>query len=251
MSDLDKGDPGDDDLVADLDIDGGVDRPVRRSSSGTELSRLLDYYGRARIAGTVVVVLVAAAVGWWLMREPDSPIEASLPRAAAPTTVGAMPSSTVVAATTTPGEVAVHVAGAVVRPGLYLLDAGARVADALDAAGGVTGTADVNRVNLAAVVPDGVRVFVPHVGEDVPVAVGPAAPDGLDSGDDDSSAAIVDVNTANVAGLQRLPGVGPAIAAAIVDDREQHGPYVSLSDLERVPGIGPARLAAIADLVAL
>ncbi|MEM8620970.1 MAG: ComEA family DNA-binding protein [Actinomycetota bacterium] len=251
MSDLDEDDPGDDDLVAALDNDTRSDRPVWRPSSGIELSGLLDYYGRARVATTVVVLLVAITVGWWLMREPAPPIEASLPTATAPRTAGAPSSSVVVATTTAPVEVAVHVAGAVVRPGLYRLDAGARVADALDAAGGVTGTADVDRVNLAAVVPDGVRIFVPHVGQDVPVPVEPAATDGPDSGDGDSAAVLVDVNTADAAGLENLPGVGPTIAAAIIDDRERHGPYASLSDLERVPGIGPARLAAIADLVSL
>ena len=132
-----------------------------------------------------------------------------------------------------PETIQVHVAGAVVRPGLYRLDAGSRVADAVTAAGGATVDGNLDGVNLAAPVADGERVLVPALGE----AVGPTGAEESTGG-----SGPVRVNTADVATLDRLPGVGPATAAAIVEHRERHGPFERVEQLLDVPGIGPAKL---------
>lgn len=134
----------------------------------------------------------------------------------------------------------VHVAGAVIEPGVYELAGIARVRDAIVAAGGPRVDADWNALNLAALLADGVRIYVPMLGEEVapslllpPVAVS-AAPAGP-----------INVNIAGAAELEALPGVGPATAAAIIEERERNGPFLDVDDLDRVPGIGPAKLEAL------
>ena len=149
--------------------------------------------------------------------------------------------------TGTAASLIVQAAGAVTRPGVYRLAGGARVGDLIDAAGGLTPQADPDRINLAAPVADGARVYVLRRGEADP---GPPTDGGAGSGPDDpadpgATAPPLDLNTATQAQLDALPGVGPATAAAIVDDRRQHGPFTSVDDLARVRGIGPAKLAAL------
>jgi competence protein ComEA len=126
------------------------------------------------------------------------------------------------------GLVAVHVSGAVVRPGLVMVDGDARVADAVAAAGGATVDADLGRTNLAAPVRDGEHVVVPSTVD---------GPDGSVEQDG------IDLNTASVGRLEDLPGVGPVLAERIVAFREEHGPFATVEDLLDVPGIGEAKLA--------
>lgn len=130
----------------------------------------------------------------------------------------------------------VHVAGAVARPGLVQVPEGARVADAVAAAGGATEEARLAAVNLAEPVYDGQRVTVP----------GPErAPPGTDAAGD----GLVAINTAAIDELQRLPGVGPVLAERIVRHRESSGPFEQVEDLLDVPGIGENKLASLRDLV--
>ena len=147
-------------------------------------------------------------------------------------------------------EVVVHVAGAVVRPGVHTLPAGARVVDAVDAAGGMSGAADQSRVNLAALVADGERVYVPTVGEPPPppVAAGSAQPSGSPAEVAEEGAPI-DINTATEADLDELPGVGPATAAAIIEHRQSIGGFTSVDQLLDVRGIGEAKLEQLRPLV--
>src|SRR5262249_26085089 len=137
--------------------------------------------------------------------------------------------------TTAPAEVVVDAAGAVVRPGVYRLPVGSRVADLVAAAGGFAPDADGDRVNLAAPLDDGEEVYVPRVGEAVP----PPAPGGSTSsgGSDPESVAgpspdhPLDLNTATVDDLDLLPGIGPTTAQAIVDYRTEHGSFRTVDDL--------------------
>lgn len=150
-----------------------------------------------------------------------------------------------------PGEGAlatVHAAGAVASPGVYALPAGARVADLLAAAGGPLSEADLDRLNLAARVADGDRVYVPRRGEGEPPSteVGGLAGAG---GGPPTTAGLVDLNTATAAQLDTLPGVGPATANAIITYRTRHGPFRSVTELLEVPGIGPAKLESLRPLV--
>src|SRR5690606_29175523 len=119
--------------------------------------------------------------------------------------------------------VVVHVAGAVVAPGVYELPGGSRVQAAIASAGGATPDGDPDALNLAAAVVDGLRVYVPRRGEAVPPS--PPSPSSL------IAAGPVDLNSASAEQLDQLPGVGPALAAAIVRHRELHGPFAGIDAL--------------------
>jgi competence protein ComEA len=131
----------------------------------------------------------------------------------------------------------VHVAGAVVHPGVQRLPGDARVGDAIVAAGGARPDADTDAINLAAKVSDGDRVYVPRRGEIVPPAASGAGMSG--------PAAVLDLNAATADQLDALPGIGPATAQAIVQYRTEHGRFRSVDGLLAVRGIGPSKLAAI------
>jgi competence protein ComEA len=137
----------------------------------------------------------------------------------------------------------VHVVGAVRRPGLYRLDQGDRIADAVRRAGGATRAADLAAVNLAAPLADGVQVMVPRR---LPVLAGGSA------GQEGAAtpAGPVRLNTATLEQLDDLPGVGPVTAQKILDYRATHGAFASVDELDAIAGIGPARLGQLRDLVA-
>jgi competence protein ComEA len=192
----------------------------------------------ARIAAGTVLVIGVAVAAFALLRPstPAPPPELTLPIASA----SSSSASSMGSATTVSGLV-VHAAGAVARPGLYRLAPGTRVDDVVAAAGGFAPDADVDRINLAAPVSDGERVYVPRAGEAVPDAA---------SGDSSSSSGPIDLNTANESQLDSLPGVGPATAKAIVDERARRGGrFSSVDDLLNVRGIGPAKLEQLRALV--
>jgi competence protein ComEA len=176
-----------------------------------------------------------------------SPFAADGP-APAPAGTGAGPAPNASAPSASPdGGLLVHVVGAVAEPGLVTVPDGARVADALQAAGGTTSKADLTAVNLARTVVDGEQLYVPEPGEAVPGtpgeapgAGGPGAPGG-----EPAAGGAVDINAADAVALEALPGVGPSIAQAIVEWREANGPFASVDELEDVPGIGPATLDEI------
>jgi competence protein ComEA len=156
--------------------------------------------------------------------------------------------------TTTGPALVVHVAGAVAHAGLYHLPAGSRVADAVAVAGGGLVGADLDRLNLAARLADGQRVYVVRRGEPPPPA--PAASGLIDGGGGDGAdtgasglAEPVDLNAAGLAALDSLPGVGPATARAILEQRARMGGFRSTRDLLRVPGIGEGRFARLKDHV--
>ncbi|WP_395243293.1 helix-hairpin-helix domain-containing protein [Agromyces sp. MMS24-K17] len=140
----------------------------------------------------------------------------------------------------------VHVLGAVVEPGIVELEAGARVVDAIAAAGGPTADADPAGVNLARPVVDGEQVVVPVVG-----AVPAPAAGGGGTGGGAAADGLVHLNTADLAALDTLPRIGPAMAQRILDWREANGPFTSVDQLREVAGIGDATFSGLAGLVAL
>jgi competence protein ComEA len=139
--------------------------------------------------------------------------------------------------------VVVDVVGAVRRPGLYRLEQGSRIADALARAGGATPKAVLAQVNLAAPLADGEQVVVPKRG-----AANAALPTSGAAGGA-SSTAPVQLSTATLEQLDTLPGVGPSTAQKILDYRQKHGAFSSVDELDAVPGIGPKRLDQLRDLV--
>ncbi len=206
--------------------------------------------GRLVLSALSMIVVVVGAV--WLVRSPSPPIEASLPAAAPGATVDSTlpppPTAAPTVAPVPPTRPVVHVAGAVRAPGVYELAPGSRVRDAIEAAGGPAPDAAEQELNLAAPLADGSRMYVPAVGEEVagPLVVAPAGAGGEGP---DQVGGLVDVNRATVDELVTLPGVGPATATAIVEDRARNGPFAGVDDLDRVTGIGPAKLDALRDLV--
>lgn len=140
------------------------------------------------------------------------------------------------AATPAPGaeQLYVHVSGAVNRPGLIRVAAGARVVDAVEAAGGFTEAADPAGVNLARRVQDGEQLRVPVVGEAPPPVAGAAS----EAGGGGAAGGLVDLNRATAAQLETLPRIGPALAQRIVEWREANGPFSAVTDLLNVTGLG-------------
>jgi competence protein ComEA len=146
--------------------------------------------------------------------------------------------------TAAPALVVVDVVGAVRLPGLYKLEQGARIADAVGRAGGATRKADLALINLAAPLADGEQVVVPKRGTAAPSAT----PSGGSAGV--ATSGPVHLSTATLEQLDSLPGVGPVTAQKILDYRQKHGAFTSVDELDAVPGIGPARLEQLKDLVA-
>lgn len=146
-------------------------------------------------------------------------------------------------------EVYVDVDGAVVTPGVYRLREGARVAQAIDAAGGLTPEADVVGLNRASKVVDGQKIYVPHVGEQQTVDVVAGSGPGEASAGASVASDLVNINTANASELQTLSGIGPSMAQSIIDERTQNGPFTSIDDLMRVSGIGEKKFAKIKDCI--
>lgn len=206
----------------------------------------LIWIGWRRLAIGAVLSPCAVMIVWWMVRMPPPPIESMIPvtPTAAPTDSAAVPGQwSDEVDLTAPSRIAVHVVGAVEAPGVYELSSGARGDDALRAAGGATKDADLRRVNLAAPLHDGEQLIIPRIGERVTVTTNSAATPA--SGRSSSATSLIDLNRATSDELERLPGVGPSTAKAIIDHRARNGPFGTIDDLLKVRGIGPAKLAEI------
>ncbi|WP_432479652.1 helix-hairpin-helix domain-containing protein [Nocardioides sp. GXQ0305] len=202
--------------------------------------------GPAQVA--VVAVLVAAGLAvtaWWVVRSDPAPVAPVAPTAPASGSVLATPSDD---ATPTAGgdgaPVTVDVAGKVRRPGIAVLDAGARVVDALEAAGGARPGVDLSGLNLARLLVDGEQILV---GVAAPAAAPPVS---ASPGDPAATGGpLVNINTAGLAELETLPEVGPVTAQAIITWRDENGGYTAVDELLEVDGIGEATLEAMAPFV--
>lgn len=226
-------------------------RPPRRIPEA--IVAWVAWFGLGRLVLAAVSVAVVVIGGAWIVRAGPPATESGLPLAgrgagsSAPSdpTGSTLPQPVAPVTTVAAGPALVHVAGHVNRPGVYTLPLGSRVHDAVMAAGGATADGERDGLNLAALIVDGQRIYVPAEGE---VDLGSVSGASSETGDA-AVAGPLDLNRASRDELETLPGVGPATAGAIVDDRDRNGPYATVDDLDRVPGIGPAKLAAIRDLV--
>lgn len=199
---------------------------------------------------TVLAVIVAAGVAltaWWVVRNqatPGSPVVGPQPTSVAPLVAGPSdPAPTGPDSASTAGTVTVDVTGKVRRPGIVVLDAGARVVDALAKAGGERAGVDLSSLNLARVLVDGEQIVV-GVPRQVPVAPSGSTTPG-------APPVLVNINTASQAELETLPEVGPVTALAIITWREEHGGFTSVDELLEVDGIGDATLSRMAPYVTI
>jgi competence protein ComEA len=182
------------------------------------------------------VALVCLAAAFFFLHQRHGPTAGAAPVRVAPI----QPAAAASGSTASHDALVVDVVGAVAHPGLYRLPQGARVADAVRHAGGLTRKADRPAVNLAAPLADGEQVLVAAKG---------AVVTGASSGGASAPPAPVSLSTATVEQLDALPGVGPVTAQKIVTYREQHGPFTSVEALDAIPGIGPARITDLQGLV--
>jgi competence protein ComEA len=177
-----------------------------------------------------VLVAIVGIVLYQVLRPSPEPIILS--------TATPMPSPQ---ATSTPRPLRVYVSGAVLQPDVYALSVDSIVKDAVMAAGGPADDADLDRINLALPLADGQHVYVPRQGEEDPPVEPPSAqraPGGK-----------VNINTADLAALESLPGIGPSLAQRILDYRQAHGSFARIEDIMGVSGIGPATFEGIQDLI--
>jgi competence protein ComEA len=205
----------------------------------------LDARSRGELAGlALVVVATLAGAGLWYARSLPKPIqvgETPAPSVAAPSASGGAVAVSGSVEPSASATLVVDVAGWVRRPGVYEFPPGARVIDAVDRAGGARGGADLALLNLAAPLTDGQQILVPKRGQATGSGTGTVGT-GVPAGP-------INVNTADATTLESLSGIGEVLAAAIVQYREEHGPFTSVDQLEDVPGIGPATLEDIRDQV--
>ncbi|MDP3892336.1 helix-hairpin-helix domain-containing protein, partial [Nocardioides sp.] len=222
---------------------------------------------------TLIALAVALGLGvtaWWVVRgdavgQPVSaPVAAPVdglvdlpdPGAGTPPAAGSPAAGEPNDPATATGEVVVDVAGRVRRPGIVVLPAGSRVADALERAGGVKPRVDLAGLNLARVLVDGEQVLVglePAAGSPAGSAPGSPTAGAPATGAPATGAAgaLVSINTADQPTLETLPGVGPVTAGAILEWRSRNGAFSSVEELVEVNGIGPATLARLLPLVTL
>jgi len=208
---------------------------------GESIRERLSSLSRAELAGLVAVLVVTlGGAGLWYVRSLPRPVEVHA--AATPTGPSAPASVAGAQASPSAGLVLVDVAGWVRRPGVYEFATGARVIDAIEAAGGARPGAMLEALNLAAPLADGTQILVPREGE--AGAVPPVA-----AGSGSGAAGLVNVNTASATELETLPGIGEVIAQRIVDHRTANGPFASVDQLLDVSGIGDSILGSIRELV--
>ncbi|MBW3657893.1 MAG: ComEA family DNA-binding protein [Actinobacteria bacterium] len=202
----------------------------------------------AELAGLAVLLAGVVAVAVVLSRPSGDAPPGDGAVAGSSVTVGA-PAGSVLAPAGGPAELTVHVTGAVTTPGVLMLPAGARVADAVRAAGGLTRDADPGGLNLARLVSDGEQIVVPVVA--LPGSGSGGGPPAGGGGGATTADGRIDLNRATAGELEELPGVGPVLAERIVAYRDEHGPFTEVGQLREVSGIGERTFQSLAELVAV
>jgi competence protein ComEA len=195
-----------------------------------EMSNRLERY-RGYILVTVINLVILGGVIFFWRRPPQPEFTIATP----PPTVTPLP-------TPTPCPLRVYVSGAVTHPDVYELPADSIVKDAVQAAGGATSQADLDRINLALSVADGQHIYVPKLGEETPPISPPTQP--LNTASSDAGGKI-NINTASQSEIETLPNIGPSKAQGIIENR----PYDSIEEIQKVPGIGEGTFQKIKDLI--
>ena len=210
----------------------------------------IQWFGVRRAITSAFAVLVVGAGAWWVVRVPPVPIESTISFTSTSVARSQDTSPDVTFAISL--NIVVHVAGEVKNPGVYTLPSGARMIDAVTAAGGATARADLEVINLATPLIDSSQIYVPAKGVAAHTTFARPQPgiNGVVSSSNSANASgLVNINRASVTELDSLPGVGPSTAQAIVEYRVAHGPFGSPEDLLNVKGIGPAKFEAMRKFV--
>lgn len=152
-------------------------------------------------------------------------------------------------------KVVIHVVGEVNSPGVVTLEEGARIIDAINAAGGKTEEADLSKINLAYVVEDGTQIYIPRINENlnqvelISTEAGQSVVINNSNINEEENNTKVNINTANKEKLETLPGIGETTAQKIIDYREQNGKFTKIEDLQNVSGIGEAKFNSLKDKI--
>ena len=158
--------------------------------------------------------------------------------------------------TTDTEKIVVHIMGAVKNEGILELNEGARVSDAINSAGGLAEDADMSKINLAYVLEDGVKIRIPSINDEHTeeyittdgVEIVESSSQTTQNGGN-SKSGLININTANETELDSLPGIGPSIAAKIINYREENGDFASIEDIKNVNGIGDSKFEELKDLI--
>ncbi len=188
-------------------------------------------FGQVAFLSIVGIVILAVIYAILRRPEPSSP----------PLVITLQPRPTAEPATSTPATIDVYVSGAVKKPDVYTLPLNSNVKDAITAAGGAIAEADLDRINLASRLSDQMQVYVPRKGEGAPPAPNGSTPS--------AATEKININTASVEELDKLPGIGPSTAQAIVDYRTKNGPFKTIDGIKDVPRIGDALFEKIKDQI--
>ncbi|HWR42774.1 ComEA family DNA-binding protein [Sporomusa sp.] len=194
----------------------------------------------------IIIIVLACGIlaysfhGFWQKSSDDQARAAVLPP----------PGNTTTANTTANGtgsEVVVYVSGGVIKPGVYKLSHGSRVVDAVTMAGGFAPGADAAKINLALQLKDEMQINVPYAVVSVGATPGAPAVSSATSNSGDR----ININTASKAELDKLPGIGPALADRIIEYRTTNGPFKDITDIKKVPGIGDSKYNQFKDKISL
>ena len=141
-------------------------------------------------------------------------------------------------------KIVIHIIGEINNPGIVYLKENARIIDAINAAGGITEKGDLNQVNLAYILSDGQKVYIPKLGDEDIKIVSEEAGKNVINNENDKNVKI-NINIATIEQIQNLPGIGKAMAERIINYRNEHGKFIKIEDLKNVSGIGDAKLKNI------
>ena len=184
-------------------------------------------------------LILVCGVGWWQKSSP--PADATL----------VSRSGNAEAARRTPQEIVVYVSGMVGHPGVLKVNAGARAIDVVNAAGGLLQGADVTKINLAQTVKDGMQIHIPGRPQESSALTTryPSDPSAQAAAKSSPQQEKININTAGAAELDKLPGVGPALAGRIIEYRNANGPFKDGEELKKVKGLGESKYEKLKDKI--
>lgn len=214
-------------------------------------NKIIKITTKAQIIFSIIILITCLMVGFiltnssnndWALEAHDfSNLDTSptLVPDSGPTLVADSPKETSIC--TDDSKILIHVSGAVKNPGIVNIYSHSRVNDAINAAGGITKNADINNINLADFVYDGMKIHVPHIGETPYISQNTSSPGNNHQGNNNSTTSKINVNTASINDLKKLAGIGSSTAEKIIAYREKNGPYKAIEDIKNVSGIGEAK----------